>query len=89
MNKKETFIGTFRGYPIYLSNVGFKKYYAIVNGRKIHFGDRRYQHFKDKMMYYSYLNHYDRKRRNAYKKRHENNRHDVESAGWFADKILW
>mgnify|MGYP001365345295 CR=1 FL=1 len=29
------------------------------------------------------------KRRKAYKKRHEKDRHKVGSAGYYADKILW
>lgn len=32
---------------------------------------------------------YANKRREAYKKRHEKDRHNKGTAGWFADKILW
>lgn len=32
---------------------------------------------------------YANKRREAYKKRHEKDRHIKGTAGWFADKILW
>ena len=51
-----------------------KKYMATVRHknkntiRKIHFGDKRYQHFEDKtdLRTFGYLNHNDMKRRNNY-----------------------
>lgn len=86
---RDSYIGTYKGIPIFLSNRINKKYYALFNGEKVHFGDSRYEHFYDKMKYYSHLNHNDRKRRILYKKRHEKDRHVVGSAGWFADQILW
>ena len=52
-----------------------KKYsvYVMKNGkkRKIHFGDRRYSHFKDKtpLKLYSKLDHGDKERRKRYLKR--------------------
>lgn len=39
--------------------------------------------------YSDYLQHGDKERRKRYKKRHENDRHLVGSAGYYADKILW
>jgi hypothetical protein len=82
-------VGTYKGYPIYVSNRSNKKYYAIVDGRKVHFGDTRYEQYKDKMKYYSRLDHNDKERRKRYKQRHEKDRHNKGSAGWFADNILW
>lgn len=82
--------GKYKGYPIYISDRLNKKYYAVLNnGSKIHFGDSRYQHYFDKIGYYSHLNHYDLNRRNLYKKRHDNNRHIKYTPGWFSDNILW
>lgn len=82
-------VGTYKGYPIYLSERSNKKYYAIVDGYKIHFGDTRYEHYYDKIGHYSHLNHNDKNRRKRYKQRHEKDRHLKGSAGWFADQILW
>jgi hypothetical protein len=56
---------------------GYKKYKAVIydtNGKKIKsvlFGDRRYEHYFDRIGMWSELNHNDRKRRAAYRKRHE------------------
>lgn len=79
----------FKGYNIYKSDKLKKKYYALVNNKKVYFGDTSYQHYKDKLGVYSYLNHLDPKRRKLYKSRHEKNRHIKGSAGWFSDQILW
>lgn len=43
-----------------ISNVGYKKYYVIYNGHKIHFGDKRYQ---------DYTTHNDDNRRFRYRAR--------------------
>ena len=43
-------------------------------------GDKRYSDF---------LQHNDEERKRRYKTRHEKNRHKLNSAGYFADKILW
>jgi hypothetical protein len=32
---------------------------------------------------------YAERRRKAYKNRHENNRHIINSNGWYSDKLLW
>ncbi len=83
------FIKKFKGYKIYKSDKPKKKYYALVNNKKIYFGDTSYQHYKDKLGVYSYLNHLDPKRRKLYKLRHEKDRHLKGSAGYFSDQILW
>ena len=82
-------VGTYKGYPIYLSERTNKKYYALVDGRKIHFGDTCYTQYFDKMKQYSHLDNNDRERRRRYKLRHEKDRHEEGTAGWFADQILW
>ena len=66
-----------------------KKYDAFHKGEYItSFGDKRYQHYFDKLGYYSYLNHYDEKRRANYYKRH-NKDYEKYSADWFSKKFLW
>lgn len=68
---------------------GNKKYTAILpNGRRVSFGDKRYQQYYDKIGVYSWLNHYDKKRRALYRARHGTNPKKY-SAGWFALKYLW
>jgi hypothetical protein len=74
-----------------------KKYDAVLTNNKtgryvyIPFGDLSYEHFHDKALgEYSDLNHYDPKRRKAYRARHKK---DIDpnfySAGNFAMKFLW
>jgi hypothetical protein len=82
-------VGTYKGYPIYVSDKKLKKYYAMVGNRKVYFGDSRYEQYYDKMGHYSHLNHNNKERRKRYKQRHEKDRHNKGSAGWFADQILW
>jgi len=81
----------------WFNGTGNKKYKVVLyssTGAKIktiQFGDKRYEHFKDKtpLKLYSHLNHNDKIRRKNYKNRHEHDRHVLYSAGWFADKYLW
>lgn len=87
--EQDYFVGRFRGYDIYVSAARYKKYYALVGGRRVNFGDKRYEQYHDKMGHYSHLNHGDKDRRRAYKLRHEKDRHEKGTAGWFADKVLW
>lgn len=69
----------------------YKKYMVRVGNEWIHFGDTRYEHYRDNtgLGIYSHLNHGDEKRRKNYKARHESTRHLKNSASWFADKFLW
>ena len=74
------------------SNREHSKYdvYDVKTDKKIaSFGDRRYNHFNDKIGYYSHLDTNDIARRKLYKLRHEKDRHVYQSAGWFADRFLW
>jgi len=83
------YAGNFLGFDIYVAERPFKKYYAVVDGKKVYFGDKRYQQYFDKIGYYSHKNHFDKKRRANYKKRHESDRHVKYTPGWFSDKLLW
>ena len=67
-----------------------KKYDVYLNGKYItSFGDSRYQHFFDKIGYYSNLNHLNNVRRNNYRNRHKNDKLNELSAGYFAFNYLW
>lgn len=73
-----------------------KKYSVYVpaseNGdgkrKLLHFGDKRYQHFRDTIGHYSHLDHRDNKRRKAYYARHgpENS---IRSARYWSHRVLW
>lgn len=82
-------VGKYKGYSIFLSDKPNKKYFAKVGNRKIYFGDSSYEHYYDKMGYYSHLNHGDKERRRLFKSRHEKYRHKIGSASWLSDQILW
>ena len=83
------YIGEFKGYPIYSADKYPKKYYAIVGGKKVYFGDIRYQQYYDKMGYYQLLNHCDPARRTSFHQRHYKSRDKVGTPGWFSLHILW
>jgi hypothetical protein len=78
-------------YNFQRSTRAHKKYMVEVDGRVVHFGDSRYQHYKDRTGkgLWSHLDHLDPDRRRAYKQRHERDRHVTHSPGWFADRYLW
>jgi hypothetical protein len=68
-----------------------KKYMAIFpDGTKVHFGDNRYQQFKDStgLGVYSSLDHGDTERRKRYYSRHGKYA-TKRSAKWFSHKYLW
>lgn len=66
-----------------------KKYCATLHNKKVCFGDIRYQHFKDKIGHYSYLNHYDKKRRLLFHQRHNCKNAKKYTPNWFSCKYLW
>ena len=73
------------------SDKPFKKYVAILpDGRRFHFGDTRYQQYKDNtpLKLYSYLDHHDKHRRELYYKRHKIN-YPFPSSDFFSKKYLW
>ena len=73
------------------------KYTAILpNRRRVNFGDKRYQQYKDKIGMYSYLDHRDLKRRALYRIRHAaitaNGLRAIDvkySPAWFSYHYLW
>ena len=80
-------------YKPFKSSAKNKKYSVYVKGktgnpRLIHFGDSRYQQFKDKLGAYSKLDHNDLKRKKAYYSRH-GNATSKDSAKYWSHKILW
>lgn len=52
-----------------LSKKPNKKYDVFYNGKIISFGDKNYEHFHDKLGYYSKLDHNDPERRRLYRAR--------------------
>lgn len=83
---------------------GFKKYTAILpDGKRVNFGDRRYQQYKDIVPpklgggKWSHKDHRDHKRRAAYRKRHagmtcKNGSKCIDkkfSPAWFSYYFLW
>ena len=49
-----------------------KKYMAVIDGKTYHFGDARYEQYKDRtaLKLYSHLDHGDKKRQRNYFMRH-------------------
>lgn len=73
-----------------------KKYDAILKNKKtgqtkkIPFGAKGYEHYKDKALgLYSSKDHLDPKRRASYRKRHQGEELKKYSSGYFAWKYLW
>ena len=69
-----------------------KKYSVFVmkDGKKrlIHFGDSRYQQYRDKIGDYKHLDHNDKKRKDLYYKRHGSS-NDRTSPKYYSHKYLW
>lgn len=76
---------------------GRKKYNAVIRRNKdgrlfrVPFGDTKYQQYEDStgLGLYSHLNHYDWKRRDAYRSRHRNDDIDNYTPGHFSWFYLW
>jgi hypothetical protein len=69
-----------------------KKYMVTSpKGKTIHFGDSRYQQYKDStpLKLYSHLDHGDKKRRANYLARSKKNSNNPESAQFYSIKYLW
>ena len=77
-----------RGYPIIVGS-GNKKYVAIVDGKRVPFGDSRYQQYHDKLGHWSSLDHNDPERRKRFRKRFAKSADAVGTAGWFSYHVLW
>lgn len=68
-----------------------KKYAVLLSNDKwIHFGDTRYDQYKDSspLKLYSNRDHLDEKRKELYYKRHNKNGQPY-SADWLSKKYLW
>jgi hypothetical protein len=77
-------------YTIKRSAAAHKKYAAVFSdGRRVNFGDTRYQHYEDRtpLKLYSHLDHHDPKRRANFLSRM--GKPSPYSAKWFAIKYLW
>ena len=73
-----------------------KKLMVVVNNKKIHFGSRDMEHFKDKTGIWKNKDHNDPKRRKNYLARSAGIRgkngltkNDVNSANYHSRKVLW
>ena len=80
-------------YKPFVSKAKNKKYSVYVKGandkpKLIHFGDKRYGQFKDKLGHYKSLDHGDPKRRKAYYSRH-GAAPDKNTPKYWSHKILW
>ena len=78
------------------SNRKNKKLFTIVNGKEVHFGDIRFQHFKDKTGIHKKLDHNDPDRRKNYLNRSafQKNKSGLTkdnpmSANYHARRVLW
>jgi len=88
----------------FVKGPNYKKYTAILpDGKRVHFGDRRYQHYKDWIpkrlggKQWSHKDHLDPKRRANYRSRHYGMRckdgkrcvTKKYSPAWFSFYFLW
>ena len=80
------------------SNRKNKKYMVFYNNKWIHFGDIRYEHYKDRtpLKIYSYLDHNDKQRRKNYLQRSMGIKskgnltyNDPNSPNYYSIKYLW
>jgi hypothetical protein len=85
-------------YEYQISNKKNKKLMTIVDGKKVHFGDKNMQHYHDKTeLLDKSLNHGDEKRKEKYLKRAKGIKNkngdlvynDPRSANFHSINILW
>lgn len=62
-----------------------------ITGRtcRVPFGDKNYQHYRDKLGHYSHLDHLDKERRRRFLRRHAQNAQHKYSSAWWSARILW
>ena len=76
-------------YKPFKSKAKNEKYSVYVKGGKlIHFGDKRYGQYKDKIGLYSHLDHNDKNKRESYHSR-LGPATDKNTAKYWSHKILW
>jgi len=75
---------------IFTSNRKNKKYYAIVNGKKLYFGDKKYQQYKDRtgLGAFKSMDHGDNNRRLLYYARHGKNLNDALAKNKITSVVL-
>jgi hypothetical protein len=74
-----------------------KKLMVIVDGKKIHFGSSKMEHYKDRTGIWKDKDHFDKKRRESFRKRisgiklKDGSRaiDDPKSPAWHSLRILW
>lgn len=76
-----------------------KKYMILYKNKWIHFGDKRYQHYRDStgLGIYSHLDHMDKERRRKYllrskaikNKKGQLTWNDKSSSNYYSIKYLW
>lgn len=85
-------------YEYFISDKAGKKLYALVEGKKVYFGDTNYDHYKDKTgLLPKSSNHLDEKRRTSYLARASKIKDkngnltakDEKSPNYHALRILW
>lgn len=85
-------------YEYFISDKPNKKLYAVVDGKKVYFGDTSYDHYKDKTgLLDKSKNHLDEKRRASYLARASKIKdksgnltsEDPKSPNWHSIRILW
>ncbi len=67
-------------------------YFKTPYGNKtinVSFGDIHYQQYHDKIGYYATLDHMNKKRRDRYRSRHQNDDLDHLTPGYFSYYYLW
>jgi hypothetical protein len=79
------------GFDYGVSHLQTKKLFAVVGGKKVHFGAAGSQHFRDRTgLLPASQSHGDAKRRASYRARHAgDNLGDPNSPGYHAWRILW
>lgn len=76
-------------YPSSAKNKKYSVRVKVSGGtRLIHFGDKRYEHYRDKIGHYRALNHNDLRRRRLWHARHKPSSNPATASYWAA-KILW
>ena len=80
-----------KGYKIKVSTRQNKKYDVYKDDKYItSFGDKRYQHYHDKIGHFRHLDHNNNKRRQLYRIRHKgDNINDPNYAGYWSWNYLW
>ncbi|MBC7766563.1 hypothetical protein H7Y21_01030 [Arenimonas sp.] len=83
------YFGNHLGYPIYLAGAKTgKKYYAVVDNKKVYFGALGYSQYFDKIGYFKKYDNLNKRRRKLYYLRHAIN-YSKKSADYLAKKLLW